>query len=167
MKVPGSFEKSETIYQLTRRHISESLTLQKLRCENLASRNNVFILRTMILGFPPLYAARSTESEYLIPFSKILFHSGIQHLQFKAELLSKNKRLSALRKFLKAREKVTVPEMATVIGKTIHYICVTFCRLCTLGYIKIESQNQTRRPAYAFGCCLRLAVPKQLTDNTL
>jgi hypothetical protein len=96
--------------------------------------------RTMILGFPLLYTARSTGNEYLIPFCKTLFRNGIQNLQFKVELLSKKKRPSALRKFLKAREKVTVLEMATVTGKTIHYICFTFCRLCTLGYIKYKAR---------------------------
>lgn len=96
----------------------------------------------MILGFPPFYVVRSTENGYLILFWKILFHDGIEHLQFKVELLSKYKRLSALWKFLKAGEKVIVPEMATVIGKTIHYICVTFCGLCMLAYIKHSARSR-------------------------
>jgi hypothetical protein len=71
----------------------------------------------MTVDFPPFYDVRSTANEYLILFCKILFHNGIQHLQFKVELLSKYKRLSALWKFFKAGEKVTVLEMVTVIGK--------------------------------------------------
>jgi len=96
----------------------------------------------MILDFPPFYDVRSTANEYLILFCKILFHNGIEHLQFKVELLSKHKRLSALWKFLKAGEKVTVLEMATVIGKTTHYICVTFCGLCTLACIKYKARSR-------------------------
>lgn len=111
-----------------------------MRTSHLAITYSFF--RTIILDLPPFYAVRSTGNKYLILFCKILFHNAIQHLQFKAELLSKHKRLSALWKFLKSGEKVTVPEMAAVIGKTIHYICLTFCGPCKLAYIKYKARSR-------------------------
>jgi len=116
----------------------------------------------MTLGFSPLYAVRSTGNEYLILFCKILFLSAIAHLQFKDELLSKHKRLRALWQFLKAEETITVQETAIVIGKTIHYMCVTVCGLCTLAYIKYKAG----RPMY-FDAVSDLQFQKQLINNTL
>jgi len=105
---------------------------------------------------------RSAGNEYLILFCKILFHNGRVHLQFKVEMLSKHKRLRALWQFLKAEERIIVPEIAIVIGKTIHYMCVTVCGLCTLAYIKYKAG----RPMY-FDAVSDLQFQKQLINNTL
>ena len=147
---------------LTSRH---GVTCQTTKIfKNLAVRTSYLartysFFRTMVLLFPPFSAVRGSKMKSVIPFCKILFHTGIKHFQFKVELLSTRKRFSALWKFLKAGEMVTLPEIAIVIGKTIHYNLARISALRSAVSVSWNTSNTKAGSDLQAGLCIWMLPP--------